>query len=332
MRSGQRRFLAAASLIALLLLACACIALLAGLVTGTGRTVAQATTNRIIYGLPLMPASFDPHVSDSVETGIVLRSVYDTVVYRDPQTKQIVPGLAEKWSVSDDGLTYTFTLRAEVKFHDGTPLDANAVAANLDRITKPTTKSQKALALLGPFDHYHVVDPLTIQIVLKTPYAPLLDGLCQVYTGIASPQALKQYDNAQYQYHQVGSGPYQMVDYGPGDHITLRRNPQYAWGPSFYSPPGPQTVDEVEFRFFTDPMARAPALESGAANVIGELSPADAILFTGNSQLRLYPQPIPGESLIFLMNLAHPPTDKIEFRRALIVAANRNAVVDAVFH
>src|SRR5437762_1714253 len=138
MRSGPRRLLAAASLIALLLLACTCVALLAGLVTGTGRTVAQATTNRIIYGLPLLPA-------------------------------------------------------------------------NLDRITKPTTKSQKALALLGPFDHYHVVDPLTIQIVLKTPYAPLLDGLCQVYTGIASPQALKQYDNLQYQYHQVGSGPYQMV-------------------------------------------------------------------------------------------------------------------------
>jgi peptide/nickel transport system substrate-binding protein len=158
------------------------------------RVVAEPVKNRIVYGLTLMPSGFDPHINASSELGIVLRSVYDTLLYRDPQTKAFVPGLADKWQISGDGLTYTFHLKTGVKFHDGTPFDASAVAANLDRITAPATRSQKAVFMLGPYDHYAVVDPQTIQVVLKSPYAPLLDAFCQVYLGMASPTALKAYD------------------------------------------------------------------------------------------------------------------------------------------
>jgi peptide/nickel transport system substrate-binding protein len=195
----------------------------------------------------------------------------------------------------------------------------------------PATKSQRALALLGPYDHYKVVDAKTIQIVLKSPYTPLLDGLAQINTAIASPQALQKYDLTQYQYHQVGTGPFIMVDYVPGDHFTVRRNPNYTWGPKFYLPTVPQSVDEIDFKFFADPATRAAALESGAANIIGELSPTDAILFTGNSQLRLYPQAIPGESLQFLFNTTFAPTDKVDFRRTLLTATNRTGLVDSLF-
>ncbi len=331
-RSRQRRFLGCFSLAAILLLACLCIGLSLGVFTGGARTAARPIANRIVYGLTLMPDGFDPHVTASIDAAVVLRSLYDTLVYRDPRTREFVPGLAERWSISDDGLTYTFVLRAGVKFQDATSVDSKAIAANLDRITNPATRSQKALALLGPYDHNEIVDPRTIKIVLSSPYTPLLDGLAQPFLAIASPTAFKQYDYAQYQFHQVGSGPYQMVDYVPGDHFIIRRNPDYAWGPKFYTPPGPRTVEEVEFRFFPDPATRAPALESGAANVIGELSPADAILFTGNSELRLYPQPVPGEPLQFLFNTTLAPTDNLDMRKALLLATNRNAVVDAVDH
>jgi peptide/nickel transport system substrate-binding protein len=278
-----------------------------------------------------MPDGFDPHINSSYEMGIVLRSVYDTLIYRDPRTKEFVAGLAEKWAVSDDGLTYTFNLRKGVRFHDDTPFDANAVAKNLDRMIDPATKSQRAINLLGPYDHYTVVDANTIQIVLKSPYAPLLDGLSQVYTGIASPTAFRQYDWAQYQFHQAGTGPFYVQDYVPGDHITLRRNPDYLWGPKFYKAPDAASVDEVEFKFYADAAARAPALEKGEVDVIGELSPTDAILFTGNNNIRLLPQPIPGEPLQFLMNTTFAPTDNPELRRALLLATNRTAIVDAVF-
>ncbi|HVO42487.1 MAG TPA: ABC transporter substrate-binding protein, partial [Aggregatilineales bacterium] len=175
------------------------------------------------------------------------------------------------------------------------------------------------------------VDPQTFRIILKEPYAPLLDGLAQVYTGIASPAALKQYDNDRYQMHQVGTGPFRMVDYVPGDHITLRPNPDYTWGPKFYAAPTKNSVDEIEFRFFTDPASRAAALLSGAANIMGELAPTDARQLTGNPSIKLYPQPIPGEPLQFLFNTRKTPTDQLEVRQALITATDRTAIVDAVF-
>jgi peptide/nickel transport system substrate-binding protein len=333
MHSGQKRLLVLITVSMTALIACVALILLVNLFNGSRRAAAEPVRNRIVYGLTLMPSGFDPHVNSSSELGIVLRSVYDTLLYRDPQTKAVVPGLAEKWEVSEDGLTYTFHLKQGIKFHDGTPFDAEAVAANLARIVDPATKSQKAVFLLGPYDHHNVVDTHTLEIVLKTPYAPLLDGLSQVYMGIASPTALKKYadDITRYQLFQVGTGPYRMVEYTPGNHIVLRRNMDYKWGPSFYLPPDPQSVEEIEFKFFQDPATRAPALETGAAQVMGELAPTDALLFAGNTQIRLYPQAIPGMPVQFLMNTKRPPTDIQEVRQALLFATNRTAVVDSVF-
>lgn len=331
MRPRRRRVLAFTSLGCFGLLVCV-LAAFGLIIASRGRVSAAAPAkNKIVYGLTLMPSGFDPHINASSELGIVLRSVYDTLLYRDPKTKEFVPGLATKTEVSPDGLTYTFHLRTDVKFHDGTLFDAQAVAHTLDRITNPDTHSQKSIFLLGPYDHYTVIDSTTIQIVLKQPYAPLLDGLCQVYLGIASPTALQTYDNDRYQFHQVGTGPFMMVDYIPGDHLTLRRNPDYKWGPAFYKPMTEQSVDEITFRFFQDPPTRAPALESGEAAVMGELSPTDAALFTGNSQLTLYPQAIPGMPLQFFFNTAKKPTDELDVRQALIQATNRAAIVDSIF-
>ena len=206
--------------------------------------------NHIVYGLTLQPSSFDPQIGSSSELGIPLRSVYDTLVYRDPQTLEFVPGLATSWTISPDGLTYTFALRQGVTFQDGTPFNAQAVAANLDRITDPNTASQKAIFLLGPYTGYEIVDDYTIRLLLSEAYSPLLDSLSQVYLGIASPTALSAYSNERYQFHQVGTGPFAFVEYVPGDHLTIRRNLDYAWGPAFYQPSTPDSVDEIEFRFY----------------------------------------------------------------------------------
>jgi peptide/nickel transport system substrate-binding protein len=292
---------------------------------------AQPAASRIVYGLTLLPSGFDPHINASSELGIPLRSVYDTLVYRDPTTRNFVAGLAERWEISPDGLLYTFYLRRDVRFHDGEPFDAYAVAANLDRITNPETRSQKAVFLLGTFERYIVTDAYTIQLALKAPYAPLLDSLAQVYLGIASPKALQAYSSDLYQLHQVGTGPYQMVEFIPGDYILLRRNPEYRWAPAFYLPDNPSPVEEIEFRFFTDPATRAPALESGAAHIMGELAPLDALALNRRDDMTLIPQPIPGMPLQFLFNTAKTPTDRLDVRRAIITATDRTAIIDSVF-
>jgi peptide/nickel transport system substrate-binding protein len=287
--------------------------------------------HRIVYGLTFEPSGFDPHIQASSELGIVLRQVYDTLVYRDPTTGEFVPGLATSWTISDDGLVYTFTLRQGVKFHDGTAFNSQSVASNLDRITDPATASQKAKFMLGPYLDNEIVDEYTIRLRLSEPYSPLLDSLAQVYLGMASPIAFEQYTDNRYQFHQVGTGPFTFVEYVPGDHITIRRNPEYAWGPAFYKAAADNSVDEVEFRFYTDPATRALALESGEVQVMGELPPTDARALTGNSEIQLNPEPVPGQPLQFMMNTQRYPTDNLLVRQALLYGTNRNAIIDTVF-
>ncbi len=296
----------------------------------TGLQNNQGEGPRIVYGLTLMPSGFDPHIHASAELGIPLRSVYDTLVYKDPSTGEFVPGLAARWDMSADGLSYTFYLRNDVTFHDGTPFNAQAVGVNLDRILAAETGSQKARFMLGPISGYQIIDDHTIRLTFTEPYAPLLDSLSQVYLGIASPTQLAQYDNATYQFHQVGTGPYRMVEYVPGDRFVIVRYEDYAWGPPFYVEPA-RPIQTFEFRFFEDAPTRALALEGGDAQIIGEIQPIDAQLLAGNASLRLYPVPIPGQPMQFLMNTQRFPTDSVTVRRALIYATNRTAIVDAIF-
>lgn len=287
--------------------------------------------NRIVYGLTLMPSGFDPHIHGSSELGIPLRQVYDTLLFRDPTTSEFVPGLATAWTISEDGLVYTFTLRENVKFHDGTSFNAQSVASNLERITDPNTASQKARYLLGPYLDYEIVDEYTIRLILSEPYSPLLDSLSQIYLAIASPAAFGQYSNNRYQFHQVGTGPYRFTDYVPGDHITLQRNADYWGGPPFYQASGGAPVDEIEFRFYSDEATRSLALENGEAQVMGELPPTDARALTGNSEIQLVPVAISGQPLQFLFNTQRYPTENLLVRQALLYGTNRNAIVDTVF-
>ncbi|MBN1202372.1 MAG: hypothetical protein JXJ20_10995 [Anaerolineae bacterium] len=287
--------------------------------------------NKIVYGLTLNPSGFDPHIHLSNELGIPFYSVYDTLIYRHPQTMGFVPGLAETWTMADDGLAWTFSLRRDVTFHDGTRFDAAAVGANLNRIMDPEIGSQKARFLLGPYTGYEIVDEYTIRLSLSEPYAPLLDALSQVYLGIASPTALREQTKNSYQWHQVGTGPYKLVEFVPGDRIVLRRNEDYAWGPVFYAPASDQSVDTVEFRFYTDPPTRSLALEGGDVQMIGELLPTDAELLAGNTALRILRTPIAGTPQQFFINTRRAPTDEFMIRQALLYATNRTAISDAVF-
>ncbi|MCS7259348.1 MAG: ABC transporter substrate-binding protein [Anaerolineae bacterium] len=317
----------------ILLLAGVWIAGFFGRVVDVTPVSAQPETT-LFYGLTLSPSGIDPHVNASAELGIPLRSVYDTLVYRtnapEEPAQQFVPGLAESWEISPDGLTYVFHLRRDVKFHDGSPFDAAAVKANLERIVDPATKSQKAVFLLGPFQSVEVRDTHTVAIHLSAPYAPLLDGLSQVYLGMASPQALAQW-GVDYQFHQVGTGPFRFEEYVPNDHLTIVRNEKYAWGPRIHDHPGPAYLERVVFRFFTDPAGRAVALQAGDVHVMGEIPPLDAKRLQQDPRFRIIPVPIPGQSLGLILNTQRPPLDDVRVRRALLFATDREEIVQAIF-
>jgi peptide/nickel transport system substrate-binding protein len=297
---------------------------------GPADTTEPATKGgTLVYGLTLAPSGIDPHVDASSELGIPLASVYDTLVYQDLDGS-FVPGLAERWERSQDGKTYTFFLRHDAKFHDGTRFDADAVKFNLDRIADPETLSRKARGMLGTYSRTEVVDEYTVKIHFDEPYAPFLDSLSQVYLGMASPTAVQQW-GADYQLHQVGTGPFIFKEYIPNDHLTIVRNPDYAWAPSVYQHDGPAYLDEIVFRFYVDPAVRALALESGEADVMGEIPPVDAARIEENPDFSLIRVAIPGEPLQFFLNTENPPTDDPRVREALLYATNQQAIVDTIF-
>ena len=284
---------------------------------------------KLIYGLTLSPSTIDPHIGASSELGIPLTSVYDPLVWLSPDG-EYVAGLAERWQVSADGKTYTFFLRKDIKFHDETPFDAQAVCFNLERISDPATKSAKARSLLGPFDNCQAVDDYTAQVVLESPHAPFLSAASQVYIAMASPAALAEWGD-EYQFHQVGTGPFVFQEYVPKDHLTLTRNPDYNWAPAFLSHQGPAYLEEIEFRFYVDPTTRTPALESGQVQVMGEIPPVDAARLEDNPDFQLLKVPVPGQPLQMHINTTKPPTDDLRVRQALIHATDRQAIIDAVF-
>jgi peptide/nickel transport system substrate-binding protein len=287
------------------------------------------TPTRLVYGLTLAPSGIDPHVNASSELGIPLTSVYDTLVYLDPEIGDFVPGLAEDWEVSEDNLVYTFYLRKDVTFHDGTSFDAEAVRFNLERITSPDLASQKARFMLGPYERTEVVDEYTVRVHLSEPFAPLLDSLSQVYLGMASPTAVETW-GSDYQLHQVGTGPFIFIEYAPQDHLLLRRNPDYAWRPEVYLHETAQ-VDEIEFRFFVDSATRSPALETDEVDIMGEIPPQDAARLEENDDFRIETVPIPGVSLMFFLNTTRPPLDDVQVRQALLYGTDRQAIVSTIF-
>jgi len=288
------------------------------------------SSSSVTYGLTLAPSGIDPHLNASSELGIPLRSVYDTLVFLDPEIGEFVSGLAENWEISSDGLTYIFSLRRDVIFHDGTPFNAQAVITNIDRILDPDNHSQKAAFMLGPLSGMEIKDEYTVVLRLSEPYAPLLDSLSDIYFGIASPTALEKWGTIEYQFHQVGTGPYRFVEYVPNDHLTLVRNPDYAWAPSVYRQQQAE-FENITFRFYEDAATRALALESGEVDIIGEVPPHDASRLSDSTDFSLIPLTIPGQPMQFFFNTRIPPTDDASIRQALILAVDRTYAVKTVF-
>jgi peptide/nickel transport system substrate-binding protein len=307
----------------------AAVSMLVVATTGGCRPAQGSNGGSIVYGLTLTPSGIDPHIDASSELGIPLTSVYDPLVWLTPNG-EFVPGLAKSWEVSEDGLTYTFHLRDDVTFHDGTRFDAEAVRFSLERIADPETQSRKARGMLGPYDRTEVVDETTVRVRFTEPYAPFLASLSTVYLAMVSPSAVSEWGD-EYQFHQVGTGPFVFDEYVPKDHLTLLRNAEYNWAPSFFDHQGPARLETITFRFYTDPATRVLALESGEADVMGEIPPQDAVRLDNNPDYELMPVPIPGQPLQFFMNARRAPLDDRRVRQALIYAVNRPAIVETVF-
>jgi peptide/nickel transport system substrate-binding protein len=276
---------------------------------------------RLRIGAPYAPTGIDPHVNSSELAYKFFCNAFDPLVRRTPDG-QYQPGLATRWELSADRLTYTFTLRTGVRFHDDTPLDPTAVKASFDRIVAPETASQAARDMLGPFDGCAIVDDCTVQLQLSEPYAPLLDALSQAWLAPASPAAVRE-RGVEHLRRPVGTGPYKVEGWPVGGDLTLVANAVYQWGP-------PRTP-RVEFTFLPDPDTRLPALERGDIHAFYELAPDQIRAAQSLPDHVVELVPVPGAPVSLMLNTRREPSADPLVRKALAHALNVPELVRRVF-
>ncbi|HKF70693.1 MAG TPA: ABC transporter substrate-binding protein [Stellaceae bacterium] len=278
----------------------------------------------IRIGLQEDPDSFDPARAYSFVGRIVLTSLCNKLLDAAPDL-HLVPQLALSWSTTEDGKTVTFKLRPGVKFSDGTDLDAAAVALNLDRAMHlPESRRKSEVAALDTVD---VIDPQTVRLNLKNPFAPLLAQLSDRAGTIASPKALQ--SAAGFDAAPACSGPFKMADRVLQDHITLVRDPLY-WDASRIH------IDRVEFRIIPDPAVRLANLRAGALDFGERILASDVAGLRADPRFKV----MVGPSIQYngiTINIANgtggsPDFQKSrELREALDLSFDRNAINDVLY-
>ena len=272
----------------------------------------------VTIGLNQDPPRLDPTFSSATSELPALRIIFDNLVDYDKEFKPI-PAVARSWRISQDGLTYTFTLNRGIKFHDGTDLDAAAVKFSLDRHRLTDGSFQKNN--LSSIKEVRVVDPVTVQVVLAKPFGPLLAVLGGQGGMIVSPAAVQR-AGANFENGPVGSGPYRFVSRRTQDNITLEANRSY-WR-------GAPKVDRIIFRPFPDGTVRLANLLSGAVNLILPVEPKDVEGLQKNDKFKVSVIPTVGFRGIWY-NTSKPPFNNKALREAVDAVIDRDVLSRVVF-
>lgn len=295
--------------------------------------VAQDTPQsggKLVVGLSSEPDNIDPHVTPYAVSHNVMMHIFDTLVWQDPADGSFKPGLATAWEAAADGMSYTFTLRTDVTFHDGSPFNADAVKFSFDRIADPATKSGFSANLLGPYAGTEVVDAANVKVTFKEPYAPFLDSCSQAFLAIVPPAAIAQYGAEFGNSAVVGSGPYLFKEWVRKDHLTLTKNPNYNWPGGVFQHTGPAYIDEITFRFIAEHATRTGTLESGECNLIELVQESDLQLLKDEGYTIL-PGKAPGIPAIHMLNTAKAPLDDLNVRKAMILGTDKATILDAIY-
>lgn len=303
------------------------------------------TGGTLVVALPGDINRTDPALVDDMNSTYVEQQVMETLVTLKPGTGDvIVPDLATEWTISPDGLNYTFKLRSGVTFHDGTSFDAAAVKANFDRwLSIP-----KAYADLGYTYYIDTVitpsvasvaapDASTVVVTLKQANSAFLVQMTLTPFAISSPKALTDGNASAPDFKDnkyatggtpamIGTGPFMFKEWVPGDHVTLVKNPSY-WNAANGGP----YLDQVTFKPITDTTATLNALQSGGVDLAQAISPVDVATVKADKTLQAIDRGSACNVGVLGMNETHKPFDNVKIRQAVAAAVNRQALVDAFF-
>jgi peptide/nickel transport system substrate-binding protein len=286
----------------------------------------QAGIKQLVIGISSEPTTMDVTQAADFNTDRVVNEMYNQLVRFGDGSMDIEPDLAESWAVSADELVYTFHLRKDVKFHDGTPFNAEAVKFNYERINNPNSPYYDtgiftyAEYMFEEVKSVDVIDDYTIAFTLIEPLAPFINNIAMTQFSIVSPEAVKKYGK-EITNNPVGTGPFRFVSRTHGSEVVLEKNPDYFRGPA--------KLDRLIFRSIVDDNVRQNELEAGTINLMTDILPDNIAALRVNPKFQVIEQP--SMHVWYLsMNCSKPPFNKTQVRQAMYYAIDRQAIVDNI--
>lgn len=317
------------------LLAIAAVALLAGCPPGpdaqkTGGGTGTTGLKTLTFGRGSDSKTLDPALATDGESVKVIVNLFDTLVRYSEGSTDIEPCLAETWETSKDGLTWTFTLREGVTFHDGTPLDAEAVVFTMERQRDSEHPFHKGSFVywkdqFGAVQKVEAKDPRTVVFTLSEPFVPFLKNLAMFSASIVSPtQFEKLAGKSEFTKAPVGSGPFKFKEWREGELITLEAYDDY-WG-------GRPKLDEVRFKTVPDNNSRQNELLKGGIQGADGIAPADVAGLEKNESIQLHTLS-PGSNTAYLaFNNTKKPFTDVRVRRACAMALNLENIAQKQYY
>lgn len=296
-----------------------------GIFMGPASVFADTPPGVLVVGQIAEPKSIDPQTVTAVNDFRILMNVYDGLVRYKSGTLEVEPALAKKWTISQDGLVYTFFLRDGVSFHDGSNLNADAVKFNFERMLDKSHPFYNT----GPFPlsfffsaikEVKALDRLTVEFTLNEPFAPFLSNLAYPTGLIVSPDAVKKYGK-DFGRHPVGTGPFKFVEWVSNSRVVVEKNQSY-WD-------GAPALQAVVFRPITDANTRVAEMLSGGIDMMVEVPPDNLKSLAKDSDYKIYEQAGPHLWFLILNAKEGPFADK-RMRQAINYAINKEAIVENI--
>ncbi len=335
MKSGYKRFLIIGLVLSLAFLGCAKKEEAPKMAAGE-----KGEGGTLVFGRGGDSVGLDPAYETDGNSFMVCDNIYEQLVAYKDESTDIEPGLATSWDISPDGLTYTFHLREGVKFHDGTPFNANAVVFSIGRMMKdrnvkfagegfdipPQERPPEywvSMEMDDTVGSIEAVDENTVVFKLKRVEAPFIANMGMDFASIISPAAFIK-DPKGFLRNPVGTGPFQFVKWVTDDRIVLEANKDY-WDKEN----GPY-LDRVIFRAIPENSVRFLELKVGNIDICQFPNPADLELARKDPNIKLVSQP--GMNVGYLgFNHTKDMWKNIHMRRAVAHAINRQAIVDNIY-
>jgi peptide/nickel transport system substrate-binding protein len=275
-------------------------------------------------------SDLDPGYTPEAVGYRVDRGVFDSLVYENDKGK-FLPWLATSWTVNSTDTSYTFTLRQDASFSDGTPVNAAAVKFTFDRIESAAEGSLFAIDLLGSYDDSVVNSPYSVTVNFKAPYPGFLEAASQAFLGIVSPTAVAAEGATGFGQLPVGSGPFIIKSNVANQSITEVANPKYDWGPVGLTHQGPACLSGITFDEVPQASTRIGQLTSNQVDAAETILPPDYKTALSNPDIKLYDIPGAGAGYQYFINTQDAPWNNTQLRIALRDSIDLPAILSAVY-